>query len=95
MTSSISGEGKSFVSANLALSLAGTGKKVALLDFDLRNPRVTAEFNPAPGPGLSDFLHGDIEPYEVIKSTPYDNLFICAAGARRKTTRSNCPSTAG
>ncbi|HVS97227.1 MAG TPA: hypothetical protein VHE54_12120, partial [Puia sp.] len=27
-----------------------------------------------------DFLQGDIEPYEIIKSTPYDNLFICAAG---------------
>jgi capsular exopolysaccharide synthesis family protein len=80
VTSSISGEGKSFISANLALSLASAGKKVVLLDFDLRNPRITAEFNPAAGPGLSDFLQGDIEPYEIIKSCPYDNLFICAAG---------------
>jgi len=80
VTSSISGEGKSFISANLAYSLASAGKKVVLLDFDLRNPRVTAEFNPAAGAGLADFLQGDIEPYEIIKSTPYDNLFICAAG---------------
>ena len=80
VTSSISGEGKSFISANLALSLASAGKKVVLLDFDLRNPRITAEFNPAAGSGLTDFLTGDIEPYEIIKSTPYDNLFICAAG---------------
>lgn len=80
ITSSISGEGKSFVSANLALSLASAGKKVILLDFDLRNPRLSAEFEPAAGPGLADFLQGDIEPYEIIKSTSYANLFITAAG---------------
>ena len=80
MRSSISGEGKSFVSANLAVSLASAGKKVILLDFDLRNPRITAEFEPATGPGLADFLQGDIEPYEIIKSTSYKNLFITAAG---------------
>jgi len=80
VTSSISGEGKSFVSANLALSLASAGKKVVLLDFDLRNPRISAEFEPAAGPGLADFLQGDIEPYEIIKSTSYKNLFVTAAG---------------
>jgi len=80
VTSSISGEGKSFVSANLALSLASAGKKVILLDFDLRNPRISAEFEPAAGPGLADFLQGDIEPYEIIKSTSYKNLFVTAAG---------------
>src|SRR6202012_3767005 len=69
-----------FVSANLALSLAGASKKVILLDFDLRNPRVSAEFEPAEGPGLSNFLQNDIEPYEIIKSTSYKNLFISAAG---------------
>jgi capsular exopolysaccharide synthesis family protein len=76
----VSGEGKSFISANLALSLAAAGKKVILLDFDLRNPRITVEFEPAAGPGLADFLQGDIEPYEIIKSTPYANLFVAAAG---------------
>lgn len=80
VTSSIAGEGKSFISANLALSLAAAGKKVVLLDFDLRSPRITAEFNPTGGPGLSDFLQGDIEPYEIIRNTPYDNLFLCPAG---------------
>jgi tyrosine-protein kinase Etk/Wzc len=85
VTSSISGEGKSFVSANLALSLAGAGKKVILMDFDLRNPRISTEFEPADGPGLSNFLQTDIEPYEIIKSTSYANLFITAAGDESRT----------
>jgi tyrosine-protein kinase Etk/Wzc len=80
VTSSIAGEGKSFVSANLALTLATAGKKVVLLDFDLRSPRITAEFEPPAGPGLAEFLGGDIEPYEIIKSTSYPNLFVTAAG---------------
>jgi Mrp family chromosome partitioning ATPase len=45
ITSSISGEGKSFVSTNLAQTLARSGKKVILLDFDFRNPNVTRIFN--------------------------------------------------
>ncbi len=80
VTSSVSGEGKSFISGNLALSLASSGKKTILLDFDLRNPRLTAEFGTMQGPGLADFLQGDIEPYEIIKSTSYENLFVTPAG---------------
>jgi capsular exopolysaccharide synthesis family protein len=87
VTSSIAGEGKSFVSVYLARSLAAAGKKVILLDLDLRNPKISAEFDVIGEPGLSDFLEGEWEPYEIIKST-YDadnpssssNLFIAGAG---------------
>ena len=40
ITSSISGEGKSFVAINLAISLTLTGKKVAIMELDLRKPKL-------------------------------------------------------
>lgn len=80
VTSSVSGEGKSFISSKLAESLAAAGKKVILLDLDLRNPKLTADYNVEDEPGLSDYMAGGWEPYEIIKSTPQENLFIAGAG---------------
>jgi len=80
ITSSISGEGKSFVSTNLAQTLARSGKKVILLDFDFRNPNVTRIFNVSEETGVSEFLEGGKEPYEIIKYTPQENLFVAGAG---------------
>jgi capsular exopolysaccharide synthesis family protein len=85
VTSSISGEGKTFISKHLAQSLAMAGKKVILVDLDLRNPKLSVEFNVAGEPGLSDFLEGEWEPYEIIKSTSTADgnpatLFIAGAG---------------
>jgi capsular exopolysaccharide synthesis family protein len=84
VTSSISGEGKSFISTHLAQSLAAAGKKVILLDLDLRNPKLSVEFDVLGEPGISDFLEGDWEPYEIIKSTTGPDsppgLFIAGAG---------------
>ena len=45
ITSSISGEGKSFISANLGVSLAMAGKKVLMLEFDLSNPSLSEKLN--------------------------------------------------
>jgi len=81
VTSSISGEGKSFTSENLALSLARSGKKVIFIDLDFRNPQTSYKFNAENEVGISDFLEGEREPYEIIKHTDHNNLFICAAGS--------------
>jgi len=81
VTSSITGEGKSFVSTNLALSLALSGKKVILLDLDFRNPQVSHTFKINEEAGISEFLDGEREPYEIIKSSKHNNLFIAAAGS--------------
>ena len=80
ITSSISGEGKSFISKNLSQCLASMGKKVILIDLDFRNPQLSIKFNLEKEIGLSNFLEGEREPYEIIKHTDHNNLFIAPAG---------------
>lgn len=80
VTSSIPGEGKSFVSSNLALSLASSGKKVVLLDFDLRNPNTTSSFDLLETEGIIEYLNGDLNPADIIRSTSFANLSIVSAG---------------
>jgi tyrosine-protein kinase Etk/Wzc len=79
-TSGMSGEGKSFVSANMAMSLAMTGRKVVLLDFDLRNPAISSFLGINEEIGLVDFFDEEREPYEIIKSTSCKSLFMIGSG---------------
>jgi capsular exopolysaccharide synthesis family protein len=60
LTSSVSGEGKSFVSLNLAAVYAMAGKKVALLEFDIRKPFIHHSLNLNNEIGLSNYLKGDV-----------------------------------
>jgi tyrosine-protein kinase Etk/Wzc len=80
VTSSIPGEGKSFVSANLAYTLAKSGKKVALLDLDLRKPSVSQLFEKFGEKGITDYLTGDVALSDIIKRTQYDHLCVVPAG---------------
>lgn len=81
ITSSISGEGKSFVAANLALSLAMTNKKVVLVDFDLNNPSLSEKLNIVGKKGVTEFLQSTVTPQEIIvKTDMHDNLFYIPAG---------------
>ncbi len=84
VTSTISGEGKSFVSANLALSLAISGKKVVLVELDLVNPTLGEKLNylKYDEPGVADYLSGEVEPEEIIKRVESsENLFFMPAGS--------------
>ena len=58
VTSSFSGEGKSFVSANLGAALALSGKKTVILEFDLRKPKILEGLNLTEGQGLTHYLVG-------------------------------------
>jgi tyrosine-protein kinase Etk/Wzc len=80
ITSSIAGEGKSFVSSNLAKTLARAGKKVILLDFDLKNPGIISGNGTEKLAGISEYLLGEKEIFEIIKTTGTSNLFIAGAG---------------
>jgi tyrosine-protein kinase Etk/Wzc len=70
ITSSITGEGKSFVSINTAVSLSLTGSKVVLLEFDLRRPKISQELGIAREPGLSNYLINMATENEILKSHP-------------------------
>ena len=61
VTSSIAGEGKSFISSNLAVAFAQNGKKVLLIDCDLRRGRLHRIFNLENDKGLSNLLISDIQ----------------------------------
>jgi tyrosine-protein kinase Etk/Wzc len=66
VTSSISKEGKSFVSTNIAASLAISGRKTIILEMDLRKPKVSGIFNlPTNHPGISEYLSS----YNVVLSS--------------------------
>lgn len=80
ITSSIAGEGKSFVAANLALSLALSGKKVVLLDMDLRNPKTSSVFNLEEAKGIAEYLQGKVAVDKLVTSSGNNNLFVVPAG---------------
>ena len=81
VTSSLPKEGKSFVSLNLALSLALTDKRVILLELDLSNPSLSSKLNVKHEKGASNFLNGELEPEDIIKRTAaHKNLFFIPAG---------------
>jgi polysaccharide biosynthesis transport protein len=70
VTSSQAGEGKTATVVNLALSLAQQGARVLLIDADLRKPRCHHALGLPEGPGLSEFLLGEIELDELVRAIP-------------------------
>ena len=87
VTSTFPGEGKSFVASNLAVTFAQAGKKVIIIDADMRKGRLYNIFDVSPRPGLSNYLSGmdanedeELDLSEYIQQTEIDNLLIMTAG---------------
>ncbi len=82
VTSSIPGEGKSFISSNLATAFAQTGESTLLIDSDLRLGRIHKIFGISNTKGLSNLLVGQnvVDCAEYIKKTNIPNLYIIPRG---------------
>lgn len=80
VTSTSPGEGKTVVSANLAMSLALAGQRALLIDADMRRPKMHELFGVSAEPGLSNVMVGDSKASEAVKRTLTPNLWIMAAG---------------
>ncbi len=82
ITSSIPGEGKSFISANLATAFAQTGKNVLLVDCDMRKGRQHKIFNVSNARGYSNLLIDDFKNNysSYVKNTEVKNLYLLTCG---------------
>jgi tyrosine-protein kinase Etk/Wzc len=84
ISSTITGEGKTFTAVNLAITLANTGKKVLLMGADLRNPQLHVyEKDWSKKPGLSDYLiHENVDLEDILTSSKlHTRLDIIEAGS--------------
>lgn len=88
ITSTVQGEGKSFVAANLAVTFAQASKKTLIIDADMRRPRQHTIFGVDMFPGLSNYLSGvnlsrsrhETSIKECIYATKVDNLYMMPSG---------------
>jgi len=81
ITSTISGEGKTFCAMNLASVYSLTGKKTVLIGCDMRKPRIFDDFNLKNDVGLSSYLSGQEDDWrKIVKQSEYENLDLVLSG---------------
>jgi capsular exopolysaccharide synthesis family protein len=80
VTSSVESEGKSTISANLAQSFAEAGRKVLLIDGDLRRPRVESYLDLEASAGLTNVLIGEADLHDVTQEWGSDGMEVLASG---------------
>lgn len=83
LTSTIAGEGKTFLSVNLASIFAHSGKKVLLIGMDIRKPKLNEYIGITKTKGLTDYLSSKNEPISdfITKYKGYENLDVLLAGS--------------
>jgi len=84
ITSTIPGEGKSFVTTNLALTFAAHGERVLIIDCDLRKPNIHKSFRRENLKGLIDVIAGGVAFDEVVIKQLHPNLDVLTSGGRAK-----------
>jgi len=81
ITSALPKEGKSFVGANLAqVMVRQHGRRVLMIDADLRSPGMHRHLGAPQNPGLSEYLMGECDEVSVLQRGPMENLFFLPAG---------------
>lgn len=80
ITSTISGEGKTFCAVNLSTILAMSGKKTLLASFDLRKPKLHRYFDLPNTAGISNFLINQVTLDDIILATNINNLYLMPSG---------------
>ena len=81
VTSSTSGEGKSFVSTNMGAVMALAGKKTAILEFDIRKPKIMSGLNMGKRLGATNYIIGGVSFEELPVPVPgFENLFVVPCG---------------
>jgi len=81
-TSSVEGEGKTFISLNLGASLALVGQRTVILEMDLRKPKLHESIGFPNGLGLSDYLAGDTTLSQIVNPIPDSaNYSIVTSGS--------------
>lgn len=81
VTSAVSGEGKTTLASNLAMSLARAGRKTLLIDCDLRQPAAHQMFEQPMQPGFSEVVLREVDLPDAVRVTTVDpNLFLLPAG---------------
>lgn len=83
LTSSVSGEGKSFIAKNLGVALAYSGKRTVILELDMRRPKISELFNLSKDHmGMSDFLNQRASLQAIVQDPQFTpNLYVIGSGA--------------
>ena len=80
VTSSLPGEGKTTTAVNFAVTMSDLGKRVLIMDTDLRRPNVHRALGMKRGPGLADVLRNEANLADVILPTQTENLWMISSG---------------